>query len=73
MSGSSRFSPDQRARAVRAFGNDLPGATTDFGRNAQYGSLLATTYAAFGGGGATINRINNFRQLISNPCPARGG
>jgi hypothetical protein len=26
MSGSSRFSPDQRARAVRAFGNDLPGA-----------------------------------------------
>ena len=53
-----------------AFGNDLPGATTDFGRNAQYGSLLTTTSLAFGGGGATINRINNFRQIISNPCPA---
>ena len=53
-----------------AFGNDLPGATTDFGRNAQYGSLLTTTYLAFGGGGTTINRINNFRQIISNPCPA---
>jgi hypothetical protein len=54
------------------FGNDLPGATTDFGRNAQYGSLLTTTSLAFGGGGATINRINNFRQIISNPCPAGG-
>ena len=55
-----------------AFGNDLPGATTDFGRNAQYGSLLSSTYLAFGGGGATIQRINNFRQIISNPCPAGG-
>jgi len=55
-----------------AFGNDLPGATADFGRNAQYGSLLSTTYLAFGGGGATVNRINNFRQIISNPCPAGG-
>jgi len=55
-----------------AFGNDLPGATTDFGRNAQYGALLSTTYLAFGGGGATINRFNNFRQIISNPCPAGG-
>jgi hypothetical protein len=55
-----------------AFGNDLPGATTDFGRNAQYGSLLSSTYLAVGGGGATIQRINNFRQIISNPCPAGG-
>jgi hypothetical protein len=54
-----------------AFGNQLPGAT-DFGRNAQYGSLLSTTYLAFGGHGATINRINNFRQIISNPCLAGG-
>jgi hypothetical protein len=52
-----------------AFGNDLPGAVTDFGRNAQYGSLLTTTYLAFGRGGATIDRINNFRQILSpNPC-----
>lgn len=55
-----------------AFGNQLPGATSNFGRNAQYGSLLSTTYLAFGGHGATINRINNFRQIISNPCPAAG-
>jgi hypothetical protein len=56
---------------VWAFGNHLAGAT-DFGRNAQYGSLLTTTYLVVGGHGATINRINNFRQIISNPCPAGG-
>ena len=43
---------------------------TDFGRNAQYGSLLPSTYLACGGGGATVNRINNFRNIISNPCRA---
>jgi hypothetical protein len=52
------------------FGNNLPGATTDFGRNAQYGTLLTNPYLAFGGGGAVINRINDFRQILSNPCPA---
>jgi hypothetical protein len=57
---------------VWGFGNNLPGATTDFGRNNQYGSLLSSTYLAFGGHGATIQRINNFRQIISNPCPAGG-
>src|SRR5229473_2079037 len=57
---------------VWGFGNDLPGATTDFGRNAQYGSLLSLTYLAFGGGGKAIQRINDFRQIISNPCPAGG-
>jgi hypothetical protein len=59
-------------RCMWGFGNDLPGATSDFGRNAQYGSLLSSTYLAFGGGGATINRINNFRQIIPNPCTAGG-
>jgi hypothetical protein len=54
------------------FGNVLPGATTDFGRNAQYGSLLSLTYLIFGGGGATHQLINNFRQIIPNPCPAGG-
>jgi hypothetical protein len=54
-----------------AFGNDLPGAT-DFGRNAQYGPVLASDYLAFGGKGSTINRFNNFRQIVSNPCPAGG-
>jgi len=55
-----------------AFGNHLRGAN-DFGRNAQYGSLLQTTYLAFGGHGATINRINNFRQIIANPCAGGEG
>ena len=52
------------------FGNDLPGATTDFGRNAQYGSLLELTYLKVGGGGATVQRFNDFRNILSNPCPA---
>ena len=56
-------------RCLWAFGNDLPGASTDFGRNAQYGSLLSTPYLIFGGGGASHQLINNFRQVISNPCP----
>jgi hypothetical protein len=54
------------------FGNVLPGATTNFGRNAQYGSLLPLTYLIFGGGGASHQLINNFRQIIPNPCPAGG-
>ncbi|HWN00249.1 MAG TPA: hypothetical protein VNO54_24640 [Streptosporangiaceae bacterium] len=52
-----------------AFGNDLPGGN-DLGRNAQYGSLLSSSYLIFGGGGAAHNLINNFRSIISNPCRA---
>ncbi len=52
------------------FGNALPGATTNFGRNNQYGTLLSSSYLVFGGGGAFTHRINNFRQIIANPCPA---
>jgi hypothetical protein len=54
------------------FGNDLPGATTDFGRHAQYGTLLSSTYLTFGGGGSTVNFFNNFRQILPNPCTAGG-
>jgi hypothetical protein len=54
------------------FGNNLPGATTDFGRNTQYGSPLSSNYLVFGGGGASTHFFNNFRQIISNPCPAGG-
>jgi hypothetical protein len=50
------------------FGDDLPGSVTDFGRNAQYGSLLSSPYLIFGGGGAAHNLINNFRQVRPNPC-----
>jgi hypothetical protein len=54
-----------------AIGSDLPGSSSNFGRNAQYGSLLTTTYLAFGGGGSTVNLINNFRQIHKpNPCRA---
>jgi hypothetical protein len=52
-----------------AFGNDLPGGN-DLGRNAQYGSLLSSSYLIFGGGGAAHNLINNFRNIVSNPCRA---
>jgi hypothetical protein len=64
------FSALRQGGCLWAFGNDLPGASTDFGRNAQYGSLLTTTYLQFGGGGATVNLINNFRQILRNPCHA---
>ena len=50
------------------FGNHIPGNTRDFGRNNQYGSLLPLTYLAFGGGGSTISRFNDFRRTIANPC-----
>jgi hypothetical protein len=62
------FSGVRGQQCLLAFGNDLPGAVTNFGRNAQYGTLLASTYLAFGGGGATVTRINNFRNIITNPC-----
>ena len=48
-------------------GNHIPGSTNDFGQNAQYGTLLNTTYTTVGGGPTT--RYNNFRQILStNPC-----
>jgi hypothetical protein len=50
------------------FGNHIPDSTNDFGRNAEYGTLLTSVYLKVGGGGSTTNRINNFRQILSNPC-----
>jgi hypothetical protein len=40
-------------------------------RNTQYGSLLTTTYP-LGGGGSTVNLINNFRRSSSRALAARG-
>jgi hypothetical protein len=57
-----------RGTCMWQFGNDTPGETRNFGRNAQYGSLLALTYLRFGGGGSTRVRFNDFRNAISNPC-----
>src|SRR6266516_4551501 len=54
-------------------GNDTPATTNDFGKNNQYGSLLKLTYLAFGGGGATLQRFNDFRQILGkNPCQVLG-
>ena len=57
-----------RGRCNWQFGNDIPGETHNFGRNNQYGALLPLTYLAFGGGGSTLVRFNDFRNIISNPC-----
>ena len=55
---------------VWQLGSTIPGTTNDFGRNSGYGSLLKSTYLVFGGGGATHQLINNFRNVFStNPCP----
>jgi len=74
----SAFQGDNSARTSRSgndgaclwgIGSTLPGSN-NFGRNNQYGALLQTTYLAAGGHGATIVRINNFRQILDpNPCP----
>jgi hypothetical protein len=56
-------------QCVWGFGNDMPRGNS-FGRNTQYGSLLSSSYLIFGGGGASHQLINNFRQIMSNPCPA---
>jgi hypothetical protein len=58
-----------RSDCLWLIGNDVPGLTTnDFGKNAQYGSFLRLTYPAYGGGGATSTRINDFRNVMTNPC-----
>jgi hypothetical protein len=56
---------------VWGFGNDMPRGNS-LGRNAQYGTLLFSNYLIFGGGGKIRTITNNFRQVISNPCPAGG-
>jgi hypothetical protein len=58
------------------FGSTIPGTTNDFGKNAGYGSLLSNPYLIFGGGGASHQLINDFRNVFSqNPCPSptKGG
>jgi hypothetical protein len=58
-------------RCVWMLGGRIPGATNDFGKNAGYGPLLKLTYLVLGGGGATLQRFNDFRNVFAqNPCPA---
>lgn len=56
-------------RCVWQLGNHIPGSKNDFGQNAQYGTLLNSTYTGVGGG--VVTRYNDFRQILSkNPCIA---
>lgn len=50
-------------------GQDVPGFSThNYGRNAQYGSLLKVVYTTPGGG--TVGLLNDFQNVLStNPCP----
>jgi hypothetical protein len=49
------------------FGDHIPGSTSDFGQQAQYGTLLNVTYSDVGGHPTT--RYNDFRNVLSsNPC-----
>jgi hypothetical protein len=50
------------------FGNDLPGMISNFGQNGQYGTLLQQSYTLTGGGGVPVERYNDFRNMIPNPC-----
>ncbi len=48
------------------FGGSIRRTTNQFGKNSQYGSLLLLTY--LGAGGTPIQRYNDFRGVIRNPC-----
>ncbi len=50
-------------------GNHIPGNKSDFGQDAEYGTILNTNSYLFGGGGLPRTRYFNFRQILStNPC-----
>jgi hypothetical protein len=50
------------------FGNRIPGSTSDFGQDAQYGSLFPSSHLIFGGHGASRSLLLDYRQIIPNPC-----
>ena len=53
---------------VWQFGNDIPREISDFGQNAQYGTLLQQDYTVKGGSSQAV--YNDFRNIMSrNPCP----
>lgn len=49
------------------FGNDIPGEISNFGQNAQYGTLLQQSYT--NPGGSSSPSYQDFRNIINNPCP----
>jgi hypothetical protein len=65
------YSTTRVAGCTWAEGNDVPGLTVrNFGREQQYGPILRLAYTALGGG--VTFRFNDFRQILNNPCRARG-
>ena len=78
IAGRSTVDPARpAATAVDASGSSAGprrGTTNDFGKNAGYGSLLFNPYLVFGGGGASQQVTNDFRNVFTtNPCPAPNG
>ena len=64
----------KNGECVWSFGNDQPGFTTnDFGKNAQYGSLISLPFLDFGGGGSISNLLGAYTGFHSNPCPSAEG
>jgi len=56
-----------RNGCVWQFGSDIPGQISNFGQNAQYGTLLQQDYTVQGGGTQTL--YLDFRNILSrNPC-----
>jgi hypothetical protein len=51
-------------------GQSVPGFTTqDYGKNAEYGSILQLSYIG-GPNGAVVKRFNDYQRVLpNNPCP----
>ncbi len=61
------YSTTRAHGCVWQFGNNIPGEITNFGGNAQWGSLLQLPYTTTGG--AVSLRYNDFRNIFrGNPC-----
>jgi hypothetical protein len=57
-------------------GANIPGTTNTFGGSSttEFGPLLLLTYPSATAPGGTVQRYNDFRQVLdNNPCPSKGG
>jgi hypothetical protein len=64
------FSTTSGARCQWQFGDAIPGTASNFGAESQWGPLVNLEYLVFGGGGATRQLKNDFRNVLApNPCP----
>ncbi|MGZ4674892.1 MAG: hypothetical protein ACXV8K_19695, partial [Ilumatobacteraceae bacterium] len=60
------FSTLQGHNCRWAEGAALPNSRSDFGKNNQYGALVALVYTS---GAGTVTRFNDFRNILpNNPC-----